>query len=216
MRKTSALLTRERILQAGLDILDEQGMGGLSMRKLAARLGVEAMSLYNHVKDKRDLLNGMADLVLSQIELPDPLQAWERRLETIAIQLYEALMRYPGLAMFLVTEQSLPRGRKIMQGIDGMMAALDEAGLDPVQQVNAYRGLLAMCFGFVFMHTVGMTRTLQQAQAEWDQWDSSQWDADTLPNLARLAPSFTQTHAADDIQFMLRAYIKYLQNIQPI
>lgn len=65
-----APLTRELVLETALKILDEQGMDGLSMRKLASALHVEAMSLYNHVKNKNDLLNGIVDLVLSALNSP--------------------------------------------------------------------------------------------------------------------------------------------------
>jgi TetR/AcrR family tetracycline transcriptional repressor len=213
MRKNGTRLTRDHILQAALKILDEQGLAGLSMRKLASTLNVEAMSLYNHIKDKQDLLSGLADLVLSQIELPDASQPWSQRLETIALNLYGALIRHPAVVIVLATEQGSPNDLKVMRGIDFMIAALAESGLSPRQQVNAYRGLLAMCFGFVFAHTQGLSKTIEQAQEEWDNWSSPQWNADILPHLARLAPYFMQTHADDDFQFMLRAYLDYLHAV---
>ena len=71
-------LSRERILEAGLALADEDGIDALSMRKLGQSLGFEAMSLYNHVANKDDLLDGMLDLVLAEME-PPPARRRARR-----------------------------------------------------------------------------------------------------------------------------------------
>ncbi|MDR3575379.1 MAG: TetR/AcrR family transcriptional regulator C-terminal domain-containing protein [Anaerolineaceae bacterium] len=213
MRKNGPPLTRQLILQAALKILDEQGLAGLSMRKLGAALNVEAMSLYNHVKDKRDLLDGLADLVLSQIDMPDPSQPWRTRLEVIARHLYEALLRHPGLVVVLASEQGSPTALKVTQGIDAIIAALAESGLSPLLQVNAYRGLLAMCLGFVVTHTQGFSKTREQAMQDWDAQQSPNWDEHLHPHLAQLLPYFKQTHADEDFQFMLHAYLSYIQTV---
>src|SRR5919106_6884880 len=70
-------LTRETVLQAALRLADDSGIESLSMRKLARELGVEAMSLYNHVTNKDDLLDGMVDLVFGEIGLPEPEEDWK-------------------------------------------------------------------------------------------------------------------------------------------
>jgi AcrR family transcriptional regulator len=211
MLKNRPPLTRQHILEAALKILDEQSIDGLSMRKLAATFNVEAMSLYNYVKDKQDLLNGLCDLVLSRIELPDAELPWSQRLETIAMNLYAALIQHPAIVLILATEKGRPSDLKVLEGMDSLVAILAESGLSPHQQVSAYRGLLAVCFGFVLAHTQGLSKTKEQAQAGWDNWDSHQWSTDTLPHLAQLAPQFQQTHAEDDFKFMLRAYLNALQ-----
>ena len=64
-------LSRERVLRAALEFVDERGLEELSMRKLAQELGVEAMSLYNHVANKDEILAGIVDLVATEIEMPD-------------------------------------------------------------------------------------------------------------------------------------------------
>ncbi len=210
-KKNGKPLSREHILQTALKLLDEEGMDGLSMRKLAARLDVEAMSLYNHVQDKRDLLSGVTDLALAQIELPEAGLPWIRRLEGFALGLYGTLIRHPALVLVLATEQGGPSQLEVMHGIDSMAAALAESGLSPEQQVNAFRGLLAMCLGFVLAHTQGLSKTREQAEAGWEQWDDPRWKAEGVPHLARLAPYFLQTHADDDFRFMLGAYLDYLK-----
>ncbi|MGZ4173277.1 MAG: TetR/AcrR family transcriptional regulator, partial [Solirubrobacteraceae bacterium] len=68
--KRRAPLNRERVLRAAIALADQGGFESLTMRRLATELGVEAMSLYNHVASKDDLLDGMVDLVFAEIEPP--------------------------------------------------------------------------------------------------------------------------------------------------
>ncbi len=203
-------LTRARVLEAALTIVDTEGLVALSMRHLASTVGVEAMSLYNHVGDKRDLLNGIVDLVLARIEPPDMSASWRQRLEGIALGLYGALVAHPPLAQILASEQGRPNDLRVLQGMDAIVAALAEAGLTARQQVSAYRGLIAMCFGFVLAHTQGFNMTRDRAQAAWESAGVGEWDPATLPNLARLGPEFLKTQVDDDFRFMLTAYLESL------
>src|SRR6266702_2985067 len=88
-------LSRDRILHAAIGLADEGGIDTLTMRKLGQALGVEAMSLYNHVANKDDILDGIVDLVLSEIELPSVAEEWEPAIRTCAISAHEALRRHP-------------------------------------------------------------------------------------------------------------------------
>lgn len=207
MPKKRLPLSRERILDAALALLDEDGIDGVSMRKVASALKVEAMSLYNHVRDKQDLLGGVVNRVLAQLEPPDAALPWDARLEQIARRLYGALVQHPALVIVLASEQGRPSDPKVMQGMDGIIATLAEAGLPPPLQVSAYRSLLALCFGFVLAHTQGLSMTQSQAADVRAEWDSAQWNAGPLPHLAQLAPQFLQTKAEDDFAFMLGAYL---------
>jgi len=210
MHKNRPPLTRAQILQAALKLLDQQGLASLSMRKLAATLDVEAMSLYNYIKDKNDLLDGLANMVLAQVEPSESALSWDERLKTYAQNIYTTLIHHPDLVVILASEQAILKDPKAMLIMDGIIAALAESGLDPLRQVNAYRGLLAMCFGFVLAHTQGLSKTKEQAQEAWDRWVIPPWDGDQLSNLARLGPYFMQTHADDDFHFMLGGFIDYL------
>src|SRR5213596_3087062 len=88
-------LSRERVLEAAIRIADEGGIEALTMRKLARELGVEAMSLYNHVANKDDLVDGIVDLVVSEIDLPSTAEDWETAIREYAISAHEALLRHP-------------------------------------------------------------------------------------------------------------------------
>lgn len=88
-------LSRDRILRAGVELADAGGLDGLSMRKLAGHLGFEVMSLYNHVRNKEDLLEGMLDLVGAEVELPEAGSVdWQDGLRTIAVSSHRMLLRH--------------------------------------------------------------------------------------------------------------------------
>src|ERR1035437_6794498 len=88
-------LSRERVLRAALALADVEGIGSLTMRRLGQELGVEAMSLYNHVADKGDLLDGIVDLVFGEIAVPSDQADWKAAMRIRAISAHEALLRHP-------------------------------------------------------------------------------------------------------------------------
>src|ERR1700736_280028 len=93
--KSRAALTRERILRAAISLSDKDGIESLSMRKLGHELGVEAMSLYNHVQNKVDMLDGMVDVVFSEIDLPGDGTDWRRPMRERAISRTRAVRPPP-------------------------------------------------------------------------------------------------------------------------
>jgi Bacterial regulatory proteins, tetR family len=84
-------LTRERVMAAAIELADRDGIESISMRKLAQELGVEAMSLYTHVRNKNDLLDGMADTVISQIPVSAESTDWKTSLRQLALGFTQAL-----------------------------------------------------------------------------------------------------------------------------
>src|SRR6187399_3364854 len=88
-------LTRDRVLRAAIALADETGLEALTMRKLGQQLGVEAMSLYNHVANKDDLLDGMIDIVFSEIDPPAAGGDWKAELRGRALSTLAALRRHP-------------------------------------------------------------------------------------------------------------------------
>src|SRR4051812_46928057 len=88
-------LSRERVLTTAVELADRHGFESLSMRKLADELGAGAMSLYHHVPNKAQLLDGMVDIVFSEIELPSTDFGWQTAMRTRAVSTREALRRHP-------------------------------------------------------------------------------------------------------------------------
>ncbi|HNP72017.1 MAG TPA: TetR/AcrR family transcriptional regulator C-terminal domain-containing protein [Kouleothrix sp.] len=209
MPRSRPPLTRDEILSTALAIVDAQGLEGLSMRKLAAALGVKVMSLYNHVRDRDDLLHGMVDRVLASITQPAENLAWPATLEYFAQSLYGALIVHPALVTEI--EQAEPLSGRVLMGMERVLLALKAAGLSPREQVSAFRGLVAVVLGFVLAHTRGLTVSRADAQATWERWDSQQFTGSERPYLIELAPYFQDTRADDDFAFVLQAYLDALR-----
>lgn len=140
-----APLTRERVLNAALRIADEAGIEALSMRKLGQALGYEAMSLYNHVSNKGDLLHGILDLVLAEMEPPDP-EGGLPGIRASALSAHEALKRHPWAANMLMSPAGIRPAR--IAYMEALLAALRGAGLSAETTYTAYHVLDAHIIGF--------------------------------------------------------------------
>jgi AcrR family transcriptional regulator len=138
-------LSRERILAAALELVDEQGIEALSMRKLGQTLGYEAMSLYNHVANKDDLLDGILDLVLAEMEPPDP-DGGLPAIRASALSAHEALKRHPWAAGLLMSPTRIRPAR--LAFMDALLGALREAGFSAETTYHAYHVLDAHIIGF--------------------------------------------------------------------
>ena len=88
-------LTRQRVLEAAVELADRHGIESVCMRRLGQELGVEAMSLYTHVKSKDDLLDGMVEVVMSQIPAADSRGAWKPTLRKAILGARDVLLRHP-------------------------------------------------------------------------------------------------------------------------
>jgi len=89
-----APLTRGRLLRAAVQLADKGGIESLSMRRLGQKLGVEAMSLYNHVRDKEDILDGIVDVVVGEIELPPAGNDWKTSMRQLVLSARQTLLRH--------------------------------------------------------------------------------------------------------------------------
>jgi AcrR family transcriptional regulator len=178
-------LSRERILDAAVAMADAEGIDALTMRKLAGQLEVEAMSLYNHVANKDDLLDGMIEFVAAGIEAPDEEADWKAAIRQRAISAHDALLRHPWSSILWVSRMNVGPAR--MRHMDAMLRQLREAGFAP--------GLLDVAFHTLENHVVGHA---QQAS-------SFPFEADDLPALsARYLEGFPSEEFPD-----LAAHIRH-------
>src|SRR3954464_14158072 len=143
-------LSRERILLAALDLADENGIESLTMRKLGETLGFEAMSMYNHVANKNDLLDGMIDLVLAETESPSPVEDWDAAIRASALSVHHALNRHPWACNLLMSPGRVRPSR--LRYMDALLGRLREAGFSADTTYHAYHVLDAHIFGFSLWH----------------------------------------------------------------
>jgi len=139
-------LNRERVLEAGVALADREGIEALSMRRLGQEVGVEAMSLYNHVRNKDELLNGMVDIVFSEIDLPAAGEDWPTAMRRRAISARHALKRHPW-AIGLMESRAQP-GPATLRHHDSVLRNLRLGGMSIEMAAHAYSLLDSYIYGF--------------------------------------------------------------------
>jgi TetR/AcrR family tetracycline transcriptional repressor len=146
-------LRREEIVRAALALVDDSGFDALTMRRLAERIGIKAASLYNHVRDKHELLAMLADAVCAEIPLPEPTKAWRMQLETLARDCRRVLIAHRDSARALAATP--PVGLHRLRLIEGVLAALGRAGLSDRAVADAGFVFNSYVVGFVLDETQG-------------------------------------------------------------
>ena len=139
-------LTPERIFRSAVKLCDKEGIEALSMRKLAATLRVEAMSLYNHVKNKDDILDGMVDLVFAEIDPPEIGGDWKNAMRKRAQSAHEVLMRHPWATMVLMSRINV--GPFALRYVNATLGCLREAGFSYALADYAWNTLDAQIYGY--------------------------------------------------------------------
>jgi AcrR family transcriptional regulator len=177
-------LTRQRVLRAAVALADRGGVGSLSMRKLAQELGVEAMSLYHHVANKEEILDGIADVVFSEIDLPSGGGDWKAAMRRRGLSARQALTRHPW-ATALMESRSRP-GPANLQHHDAVIGCLRRAGFPVALAAHAYSLLDAYVYGFALQEANLPFRTPEET-AELAQTMMAQFPADAYPHLTELA-----------------------------
>ena len=157
-------LSREQVLQVALALADEHGSEGLTMRKLAKELGVEAMSLYNHVANKNDLLDGMVDIVFGEIEAPIAGGDWKAELRKRAVSTREALVRHQWAIGEM--EGRTNHGPANLRLHDAVLGCLREAGFSVEMSVHAYSAQDAYIYGFALQQRDMASETPEDFAAE--------------------------------------------------
>src|SRR5262245_25424356 len=144
-----APLTRERVLQVAITIADRVSIEPLSMRKVGQELGVEAMSLYNHVANKDDLLDGMIDILVSEIDLPAGGGDWRTAIRGSADSARALMLHHPWAPRLIA---SRPRGRMgpaLLRYMDSVVSCLKQAGFSYEQVHLAGHVLGSRLLGYV-------------------------------------------------------------------
>ena len=144
--KRRAALSKVRVLRAAVALADEIGIASLSMRKLGEALGVEAMSLYRHVANKEDILDGIVDIVASEFKGPALNGNWKTAMRRRSISAHEALVRHPWATMLVVSRANV--GPSMLRYVDATIGCLREAGFSYVLADHAWNALDSYVYGF--------------------------------------------------------------------
>jgi AcrR family transcriptional regulator len=175
-----ARVSREQVLDAALATADEGGLSAITMANVGARLGVEAMSLYRHIGNKEEMLDGLVDRVFSEIEVPHDPRDWKDAMRRRALSVHDALRRHPW-AIGLMESRAQP-GPATLAHHDAMVGILLGVGFTGREATRIYNLLDSYIYGFALQEA-----TLPFASPEEMAEVSEQMlaaVADAYPNLA--------------------------------
>lgn len=176
-------LNRERVLSTSIALADRTGIDSLTMRRLGEELGVEAMSLYNHVANKEDLLNGMVDAVFAEIELPSHSDDWKTAMRKRSVSFRAVLSRHPW-ATGLKDSGTNP-GPSTLRHHDRVIGTLRNAGFSIAMAAHAFSALDSYIYGFAMQEKILPFMT-EDETAAMAHVMLAQLPADEYPYLAEL------------------------------
>src|SRR5215471_19156115 len=157
-------LTRERILQAGLRLIDQQGLEAFTMRKLAQELGVDPMSIYRHFENKDALLDGVADVLWSEVKLPESRVGWEALLRSFATSLRALAHAHPHAYALLCKDQSLSLA--LLRLCDVALEQLQQAGFEQKRALEILCTVSSYAMGYAMVELSALSPVLSKHVAE--------------------------------------------------
>jgi TetR/AcrR family transcriptional regulator, tetracycline repressor protein len=201
-------LTREEIITEALALLEEQGPGALSMRRLADRLGVTPNALYTHVRGKADLIEGLIDQVYADLNLnPDPAGDWTQQLTTLSQQIREHLLAHPAVVPYALQQPGLgPHSLRLGEAIYNV---LRPAGFSDQAVVGTVYALVTYILGFVALE---IPRAGTDPQTS-DEFVRRMWaffaalPPGEFPHTVELAAQLARSSTDDQFQFGIRTFL---------
>ncbi len=176
-------LNRERVLSTAIELADGSGIESLTMRRLGEELGVEAMSLYNHVANKEDLLNGMVDAVFGEIELPSHSDDWKTAMRKRSVSFRAMLSRHPWATT--LKDSGTNPGPGTLRHHDRVIGTLRNAGFSVAMAAHAFSALDSYIYGFA-MQEKSLPFTTEEETAAMAHIMLAQLPANEYPYLAEL------------------------------
>lgn len=216
-------LSRELIVRSALELIDESGAQGLSMRSLAQRLHVEAMSLYRHVHGKEDLLEGVVALLMS--DLTSALEQeqdrhWQAFLQTVAHEVRRIASEHPMAFPLVATRHpAAPWLRPPLRSIEVVntfLAALIGQGFSDEQAVGAYRSFSSFLLGQLLLESVVRGAPASPVEEPLDEGDAAipQRDGivslDSADEVLRLRPLLSEDRSQEEFEVSLEALLDRL------
>ena len=172
MKEHRPPLTKERILDAALALADQGGIEALSMRKLGEELGVRAMSLYNHVTNKEELVSDLLERIVADFELPEPAEPWKEAMRRRGRSAYQVLKKHPWAIQELMTSSNA--GPNMLRYVDATLGCLVEAGFSYESADHLWHAMDNHIYGY----------TLQEMSFPFQEKEYADTAREFLPRIA--------------------------------
>jgi AcrR family transcriptional regulator len=148
-----ARFTVAEVRAQALQIVDKDGLAGLSMRSLAAALGTGPMTLYNYVTDREELEGLVAEAVLADVRLPRPSKDWRSDVKGTATAIWRAVRQHPNAASLVLTRRVVSAAGYLPA--ERLIESLARAGLSDLDLLAAFRGVLSLVMGAAQVELAG-------------------------------------------------------------
>ena len=191
-------LTHQRVIEAALRIMDEEGLEAVTMRRIGRDLGVEAMSLYNHVRDKDDILDGICQYVLAQFTVSDA-EDWAEAARIGAREYRRLLRGHPSVITLMTERKSAFTNPESLRAYEFALDVFHRAGLSGAEAVKAFHAFGGYILGFVMLELGLMMGSSDEEHEQAHQEMASLAAAADLPRLREAMPHFMDCD--DDAQF---------------
>lgn len=211
--QTKRALSRERILEQAIQLADASGIEGLSMRKLADALGVKAMSLYNHFANKDEIIDGLVEWVIAEIEVPQLTPAeWKTAMLVRANSVHKALLMHPWATQAIVSRINI--GPNNLAYIDKTVGCLIKAGFSIEMADHIWNALDSHIYGFTLQELNFPLQENEYAEAATGFIDMI--PADKYPHMNALTTHVMQGkyNGIHDFEFGLMLLLNGLDQVQ--
>ena len=192
-------LTRDRIVRAAVDLADRDGVGALTMRALGAELGVEAMSLYKHVANKDEILDGIVELIVGQIEIPTAEEPWKQAMRRRAESGRDVLRRHSWAIGLLEARGSM--GPAALRYTEAILGNLRSAGFSLDDAAHAFWLLDSYVYGHVIQETSIAPASASDDEAPLEESVAEQVTLTDYPNLVELGERARRSGYSVDREF---------------
>jgi AcrR family transcriptional regulator len=204
-------LTRDRIVDAAMHVMDTEGLEAVSMRRVAREVGVEAMSLYNHVEDKDDLLQAVCDRIMVAFEFPEETDDWVETCKAAARSWRKVLRAHPDvMRLFAETHGPSPSSLESLKPTEFALRLLRNGGLSDRDTVQAFHVFGGYIQGFVMMEN----GSIQKSQGEQGAFNipESELPTDAFPVLRAVHGYFADCSADEQFEFGLDLLLRGLRD----
>lgn len=215
-RSTRTQLSRERIVRTAVDYIEQHGMAGLSMRRLGAMLGVEAMSLYRYVEGRESLLDGVVEAVMADMDtdadvITQPSHGWQDFVQRIAHGVRRIALSYPMCFPLVASRPTeAPWLRPPLRSVDWverLLAGLIDEGFDDDAAVEAYRAFTSFLLGHLLLEVATLGADLGPLDVLEESDDP---DLSAHPTVHRLRAGLREDHLAAEFDEALENLINRL------
>ena len=195
-------LSRERVLRAALQVMDTEGLEAVTMRRIGRELGVEAMSLYNHVQDKEDILDGICELVMSEFAFPEPAEEWAESCRRAARAWRQLLKAHPDVIRLFAEIRKPARSADSMRPTEFALRLLRASGLSDRDTAQAFHAFGGYIQGFVTMEMGSIAGGIDEAHLKMHRELVAELPED-FATLRAVGPYFAECDADEQFEFGL-------------